>query len=91
MNLITGGDWKNSGNFYRLYLALPKVVWKEVHHLRFGKQQVKKINLETKFVLTANRYYCNIEISVLGIGLGLEIHSRGEGRIANGRMDRRRN
>lgn len=76
MNLITGGDWKNSGNFYRLYLALPEFIWKEVHHLRYGKQQVKKLNLNTGFGLTVNNIYCNIEITVLGIGLGLEIHSR---------------
>ena len=76
MNLITGGDWKDNGNFYKLYVALPEVVWKEVHHIRFGKQQVKKICFPTRFVLTGNKFYCNVEISVLGIGLGLEIHNR---------------
>ncbi len=73
MNLLDGGS---KDSFYKFYLTTPSIVWSGVSHLKYGNLKIKKICLPIKFMLTSNKCYCNIEISILGFGLGLEIYSK---------------
>jgi len=67
---------KTRGYAYTFYFTLPTFVNKKVTHFVAGEQKIRNIEFPTKIMLISNKIYCNMSISVLGFGLGLEIQSR---------------
>lgn len=76
MNLIQGGHYKKEGYWYRLYLNLPEIIKTEVTNLKGRKSRLFSLSFPVNFMLTSNKNYVNINFSVLGFGLGLEIQSK---------------
>ena len=67
----------SKGYAYSFYFIVPTFINKEVSHFIAGIQKITTLDFPTKFYLIRNKIYCNISISVLGFGIGLEIQSKG--------------
>ena len=76
INLISGGDYKNRGYCYRLYITLPEMGRSKTINMYGSEHKHYKFSLPTKIELTINSIYYNIVFRVLGFGLGLEIQSK---------------
>lgn len=79
ISILSGGHWEEKGYNYSIFFNLPNIVWKKkISYFRQSKPHVHTIlEFPTYFLLTRNNIYFNIGFSILGFGLGLEIHSRG--------------
>lgn len=74
--LLQGGHFSKKGYNYVLYVTFPSYGNVKCRSVLGSDMVTKKLELPTGFLLTSNNVYSNIVFSVLGFGLGLEIHSR---------------
>ena len=78
LDMIEGGHWDQKGYFYSLFFILPQISSNVALNI-LGKEHVeKKVLFPTGFELTRNSLYVKIEVTILGFGLGLEVHTRSE-------------
>lgn len=77
INIIQGGHFAKKGYWYRIYMTFPSFNNRTTVAINGSEHKSTKISLPTKFMLTRNSIYTNIDIRVLGFGLGLEIQSKG--------------
>lgn len=75
-SLIQGGHFRDKGYHYDMYITLPQYKKSFCTSIVGTKHKSIKISFPTKFMLTNNSVYFNMVISLLGFGIGLEIHSR---------------
>ena len=76
IKIMEGGHFVKDGYSYKLYLTLPEFRSESTVNMHKNKHTVKKISFPTKFMLISNKIYVNIELRILGFGLGLEIQSK---------------
>ena len=75
-NLMTGGNFKNKGYYYRIFLTFPEFNRSTTISINRRQNKTTKISFPTKFMLISNNNYCNIVIRLFGFGIGLEIQSK---------------
>jgi hypothetical protein len=73
-DLIDKGSIEEEGYNYKMYLITP--VYSR-NRVEFGEEMYHTlVSFPTKFLLTSANYYCKIELSLFGFGLGLSIATR---------------
>lgn len=77
MKLAKGGDYLKKGYSYQIQLHFP-LIWirQKTQCITGGNYHSTVFDLQTLFSLTSNKNYFNIDIKILGFGLGLEVRSR---------------
>jgi|TARA_R110000851_G_scaffold308291_2_gene467115 hypothetical protein len=74
-DLVEGGHFQKKGYHYILYLKLPEISKSITVNMQKREHVRRKVSFDTKIDLTRNPSYYNIEVAILGFGLGLEIQN----------------